>query len=85
MYNLGRCYKNGFGTSINNEKAFELFQRAANFEYNSAQQSLAWMYEKGRGTEKNIELAIYWYKKSAKQGSIYSKNKLKHLLEECTM
>ncbi|CAB4404745.1 unnamed protein product [Rhizophagus irregularis] len=82
MYNLGRCYKNGFGTNINNKKAFELFQRAANFECSKAQQSLAWMYEKGYGTEKSADLAIHWYKKSAEQGSIYSKSKLKQLFKE---
>jgi TPR repeat protein len=37
------------------------------------------MYEKGQGTEKNKEQAIYWYKKSAEQGALFAKNKLKQL------
>ena len=34
------------------------------------------MYETGKGIEKNIEQAIYWYKKSAEHGD---KNALKEL------
>ena len=30
--NLGDCYKNGIGTSINCQKAFYLYQKAANLE-----------------------------------------------------
>jgi TPR repeat protein len=37
------------------------------------------MFETGNGTDKNIDDAIYWYKKSAKQGDQNAQNKLKKL------
>ena len=33
-----------------------------------AQKSLAFLYERGEGTEKNIDEAIYWYKKAMENG-----------------
>ena len=33
-----------------------------------AQYQLAWMYDKGRGVEKNLEQSFYWFQKSAEQG-----------------
>ncbi|GBB87800.1 hypothetical protein RclHR1_01430009 [Rhizophagus clarus] len=50
------------------EKAIELYHKAANSGHSYAQYNLALMYEYGKGTEKNINQAIYWYEKSAKQG-----------------
>jgi TPR repeat protein len=40
------------------------------------------MYEYGIGVKKDIDQAIYWYKKSAEQEYQYAKNKLKVLLEK---
>ncbi|GBB91176.1 hypothetical protein RclHR1_18310004 [Rhizophagus clarus] len=76
---LGFCYNNGIGTSVNKKKAFELFQKAANLECCDAQYNLALMYEDGEGIKQNINQAIYWYKKSANQGSQSAHNKLKFL------
>ncbi len=39
------------------------------------------MYENGDETKKNIEQAIYWYKKSAEQGDKDAQNKLKIILK----
>ncbi|RIA84983.1 hypothetical protein C1645_879610 [Glomus cerebriforme] len=69
---LAYCYFNGIGTNINKQKAFELYQKTAYLGNKSAQYNLALMYENGCeiiGIEKNINQAIYWYKKSAKQES----------------
>ncbi|GBC22425.1 kinase-like domain-containing protein [Rhizophagus irregularis DAOM 181602=DAOM 197198] len=78
---LGYCYSNGIGTKIDKQKAFELYQNAANLGHNDvhAQYNLALMYEKGDGITKYIDKAIYWYKKSAKQGNQDAQNKLKKL------
>jgi TPR repeat protein len=65
---LGYCYDNGIGTDIDTQKAFELYQEAANLGNKVAQHNLANMYEYGEGVEKNTNKAIYWYKKSAEQG-----------------
>ncbi|UZO03820.1 uncharacterized protein OCT59_024221 [Rhizophagus irregularis] len=74
-------YCNGIGTKIDKQKAFELYQNAANLGHNDvhAQYNLALMYEKGDGITKYIDKAIYWYKKSAKQGNQDAQNKLKKL------
>ncbi|GES74739.1 kinase-like domain-containing protein [Rhizophagus clarus] len=50
--------------------------------YESGQYNLASMYEIGNGTEKNMEQAIYWYKKSAEQGFQYAKSKLETLSQK---
>ena len=41
-----------------------------------AQASLGWMYEKGRGVEKDFKEAVKWYRKSAEQGNAYGQSKL---------
>ncbi|PKK63448.1 HCP-like protein [Rhizophagus irregularis] len=65
---LGYCYRFGFGTYIHLQKAAELYRKAANLGNKVAQCNLALMYEKGYGFEKNTNIAIYWYRESAKQG-----------------
>jgi TPR repeat protein len=47
-----------------------------------AQYSLASLYEQGEGTEKNIENAIYWYKKAAENGCHEAKENLNLLLNK---
>jgi len=76
---LGYCYDKGIGTDANKQKAFELYQKAANLENCVAQYNVAKLYEYGKGIEKDISQAIYWYKISAEQGDHYSQDKLKVL------
>ncbi|EXX79527.1 Skt5p [Rhizophagus irregularis DAOM 197198w] len=76
---LGYCYDEGIGTKIDKQKAFELYQNAANLGNYMAQNNLALMYEEGDGIAKDIDKAIYWYEKSAKQGNEKAKNNLKIL------
>ena len=40
------------------------------------------MYKKGKGTDKSIKQAIYWYKKSAEQGNQDAQNKLEKLINK---
>ena len=61
------------------QKAFELYQKAANLGNGNAQYNLALIYESGNGIEKNIDKAIYWYEKSAKQGHQNSQKQLEKL------
>ena len=82
--NLGCMYREGKGTAVNLEKAFDYFKLAAERGNMVGQCNLAASYEFGRGTEKNLEEAIKWYKKSAKQGhqiAIDSLEELEDLLE----
>ncbi|PKK62195.1 kinase-like protein [Rhizophagus irregularis] len=70
----------GNSSGINNLGAsFELYQKAADLGNSSAQYNLAIMYENGEVTVKNIDKAIYWYKKSAGQGDQDAQNKLEKL------
>ncbi len=76
---LGYCYSNGIGTNIDKQKAFELYEKAANLGNETAQYNLGVLYENGDGIEKNIDKAIYWYVKSAKQGDQDAQNRLEKL------
>ena len=80
-FSLGYCYKNGIGTSVE-RKTFELYQKAANLGNDMAQFNLATMYEYGDGIKKDMNQAIYWYKKSAEQGDEDAQNKLQELSKE---
>lgn len=54
----------------NYNKAFNWFQLAANnFGMDDAQFYLGEMYELGRGTEQNLENALFWYNLSAQSGN----------------
>lgn len=68
QYELGQIYrKNG-----EDKKAFEYFQKSANQGYYRAEFILGYMYDQGKGVEKNIQRAIQWYEKSANQGNPYA-------------
>ncbi|GET04688.1 kinase-like domain-containing protein [Rhizophagus clarus] len=90
MYNLGSCYKNelehcynhGIGTLINKQKALELHQNLANLENMMTQYNLGEIYENGDGITKDIDKAIYWYEKSAKQGYKHARNKFEKLQQK---
>ena len=62
---LGHCYRYGIGTNIDKQKAVELYQKAANLGNCTAQYNLAFMYENGEGIIRDIDQAIYWFKRSA--------------------
>lgn len=51
------------------EKAQKHFSNLAEQGYSLAQKSLADMYFKGEGTEKDFSKALEWYEKSAEQGN----------------
>ena len=81
QYELGHCYKKGFGTEINNEKAFNLYMLAAKKGNNKAQKSLAILYEQDAKI-KNIEKAVYWYKKAIENGCQDVEESLNNLLSK---
>ncbi|POG75296.1 uncharacterized protein OCT59_024287 [Rhizophagus irregularis] len=72
---LGYCYNYGIGTKIDKQRAFELYQNAANLGEMVAQYNLGTIYELGEGiTIIDIDKAIHWYEKSAKQGNKEAKD-----------
>ncbi|GBC21857.2 kinase-like domain-containing protein [Rhizophagus irregularis DAOM 181602=DAOM 197198] len=68
MNNLAICYENGIGTKKDLEKAFDLYQKAAENGDKEAQFNLGVCYEVGIGIEKDEVKASYWYQKAAQQG-----------------
>lgn len=48
----------------NNEIAFELFLKAATLGESAAQHNIGYFYEVGEGVAKDINKALYWYKKA---------------------
>lgn len=72
---LGVQYYDGVLVAKNLKKAFKYFEKAALKNDALAQNNLAWMYENGEGTIKDIEKAKYWYKISLNNGfSLAAKN-----------
>ncbi|PKK64147.1 kinase-like protein [Rhizophagus irregularis] len=69
----------GIGTKIDKQKAFELYQNAANLGEKAAQHNLGNMYEFGKGITIDIDKAIHWYGKAAKKGHKNAQNRLETL------
>lgn len=53
-------------------KLRHLYEKSSKQGYNNAQWKLRFFYEKGKGTEKNLEKAIYWYEKSGHMNAQYN-------------
>ncbi|PKC09004.1 HCP-like protein [Rhizophagus irregularis] len=67
MVMLGYCYINGIGTEINKKKVLEFYEKAANKGNIYAQNQLGLLYKSGIGIEKDLNKAIFWIKRSAKE------------------
>src|SRR5204863_10110556 len=67
---LGNFYYFGIGISINKQKAFELFQKAAEGEYPPGIAQLGYCYQNGIGTSINGHKAFELYQRAANLGSI---------------
>lgn len=65
---LGRMYKDGVGVKQDNNKAFNLFNKAALLGDLSAQFNLGNMYFNGEETPLDYEKAAYWYNKTIING-----------------
>ncbi|GET04725.1 kinase-like domain-containing protein [Rhizophagus clarus] len=76
MTSFGYCYEKEIGTSINEKKAVELYQNAANLGLGSStdQYNPGLMYQNGVRITENINKAIYWFKKAAEQGNRDAQN-----------
>ena len=74
MEEVGVCYHNGEGTSIDLEKALEMFTKASELNSPAALNNLASMYRYGEGVPQDYEKAAMYYKRAAKLG-IYKPSK----------
>jgi hypothetical protein len=70
QYELGLAYSQDYERviAIDYFEAFSWTQKAAQKNHRMAQRLLAKFYEQGRGTDKNLEAAIKWYRSSALLG-----------------
>ena len=64
LYNRGYQYKK----NNDYQKAFYWYEKAAEQGHTEAQHAVGWLYENGKGVERNYEKAVYWYQKAAEQG-----------------
>jgi hypothetical protein len=68
QYSLGWMYHNGYGLSIDDEKAMQWWQRAAGQGDADAQFALGTLYVSGDGPERDMKKAVEWFLTAAKQG-----------------
>ena len=73
---LGELYKNGFGTSRDIKKAFELNLEGAKLGDQTAMFNVAYSYGQGVGIEANQTEAFKWYKILADAGNSGAQNNI---------
>ena len=73
---LAELYINGFGTSQDIKKAFELNLEGAKLGDHRAMFKVAYCYGQGQGVEANQSEAFKWYKKLADCGNIGAQNNI---------
>ena len=77
VFKMGECYEFGWCTGVDKDdtQAVRWYDRAAKIGYQSAQLRLAQCYEEGIGIDKNLNHALYRYKKpvvkTKKQKNLY--------------
>ncbi len=82
QYNIGWMYHNGYGLSINDEKAlYWWFKSAAKGDANS-HFALGDLYSQGQGVEKNLAIALGWYISAALKGHEPARETLMALLSD---
>ncbi|MBQ1851389.1 MAG: sel1 repeat family protein, partial [Paludibacteraceae bacterium] len=74
--NLGACYQNGIGLSVDYNKAVYWYLKSAKQGYSVAQFNLGACYQYGTGVTKDYSRAVYWYSESAEQGDAAAQNNL---------
>ena len=79
QFNLGRCYKKGYGTLVNYPEAFAWFLKAAEQGYVLAQNNVAVCYEDGIGVDANEDEAVKWYQLANEQGDAFAHEALMRL------
>ena len=75
-YRLGQLYAAGtWGITRDYDKAREWLTVSAQGGHRDGQIELARLYELGRGTDKDLKRALYWYEQSVKKGPYRGINK----------
>ncbi len=68
-FRLGQLYSTGsWGAPRDIEESIKWFRVSAKGGFWSAQVKLGFVYEHGRGIERDLKQAVYWYEQAAEQG-----------------
>lgn len=70
QYNLGLCYENGLGITIDLKKAIDWYIKSADQGNANAQYKLGLYYAKGNVVTKDLQEAAIWFIKAADQGLV---------------
>jgi TPR repeat protein len=65
--NIAFLHHYGLGTSVNLDKSFEYFTKAAKHNFPQAQYHLGLLYKNGQSVAKDLDQANYWFEKAAVQ------------------
>ncbi|CAJ0764177.1 13761_t:CDS:2 [Entrophospora sp. SA101] len=69
IYELGICFRHGWGVAKNKQMAAHYFEMAANFGDPDAQNDLAFCYLHGEGVKKDMKKAAKYYRMADTQGA----------------
>ena len=76
--NLALMHYNKKYNMIDYNKAYFWVNAASNEEYDKAQYYMGIFYEKGIGCKKDLDQALLWFEKSARNAYLKAYEKLKH-------
>ena len=77
---LGEFNQLGIETCINKQKAFELYQKAANLGYALGMNNLGYCYQEGIGTNIDNKKAFELYQKAANLGNSIAQHNLDNMM-----
>ena len=64
IYQLARCYYDGYGCTQNRPQAFKYFKMAAFLNHGHAQFWTGYCYFHGKGVSKDVDQGVSWFKKA---------------------
>lgn len=69
IFELGNCFRHGWGIEVDKDLARNYYETAANLGDSDAMYETAWCYETGFGIKKDKYKAAFWYRKSETSGN----------------
>lgn len=85
MRRIGNYYYSGIGVEKNYSEAYKWYFGAAQYGDSWCRNRIGEMLRDGRGTEKDLDGAIAFFKKSASTGNVSAVNNLLDLYTSCTL
>lgn len=70
IFELGNCFRFGWGVEQDKELARTYYETAANLQDGDAMNEIAWCFETGFGTKRDKYKAAYWYRASERAGNV---------------